>query len=88
ANRTGKFAYITLNTEIFHPIVYKAICDLKELYGDILACRAYATWSDVDKDFFKSDVVNGQTGFQFFMKHWAELRPERRASARREEYLE
>lgn len=87
SQRSARFGYIALNTEIFHPVIYKAICDLKELYGDILASRAYAVWDAEKCDFFKSDIVNGETGFQFFVKHWRELKPEVRRSDRREAYL-
>lgn len=82
--RNRLFAYIDLNVSVFHPTLYKAIIDLKELYGKIMAGTAYAVFNKETKDFEVSNMVEGQTGFEFFMSHFHELQFEERKSTSRE----
>lgn len=81
--RNRMFAYIDLGVEIFHPLLYKTLCDLRELYGKILAGTAYAVFNKQTKDFEESNAVDGRTGFSFFVEHFAELKPEERESTSR-----
>ena len=71
--RDFRFSYIDIKVEVFHPFVFKIISTLKGLYGGILAGRAYATWNKELRDFETSDMVNGETGFHFFMMHWKNI---------------
>lgn len=82
--RNRLFGYIDLNLEIFHPVIYKAIADLKELYTKIMAGTAYAVFNPKTKDFEAATMMEGQTGFSFFMKHFPELQFEQRPSTSRE----
>ena len=82
--RNHTYAYIDLKLEILHPILHKAICDLKAFYGEILASRSYATYNATINDFELSDAVNGQTGYSFFIKHLPTLVFEPRPSQKRE----
>ncbi len=82
--RNRMFSYIDLRISVFHPIVYKALCDLKSLYGDIMSGREYAFFDQTTKDFIKSDPLKGNTGYEFFVKHFKELEFEKRPSPRRE----
>lgn len=82
--RNRLFAYIDLRIEIFHPLIYDAICDLKGLYGDILAGREYAIFDTKTKDFIKTSVLDGETGYAFFCRHFQELQFEDRPSPKRE----
>lgn len=71
--RDNTFAYIPLKTSILHPVVYQRLERLKRLYIGILSGKEYAVWDDVKKDFFRSDELDGETGYQFFMEHWNDL---------------
>lgn len=82
--RNRLFAYIDMGVEIFHPVVYKAICDLKELYGEILMGRGYAVFNPATKDFEKATIANGDTGYSFFVSHFKDLEFEKRPSSKRE----
>lgn len=82
--RNRMFSYIDLHVSVFHPIVFRALSDLKSLYADILSGKGYAIFDDGIKDFVKSTPVDGNTGFSFFMKHFKELKFEERPSAKRE----
>lgn len=85
--RDTNFSYITLNTQIFHPLIYKNITKLKAFYKDIIHGDGFAVWDEKTKDFVQSDEVNGKTGFAFFLKHWKELKFKEGKSARRNERI-
>jgi hypothetical protein len=82
--RNRMFSYTDLNILIFHPILFKALYDLKSLYGGIMSSKEYAIFDTEVKDFVKSDAVDGQTGFDFFVKHFKDIKFEDRPSPRRE----
>lgn len=72
--RDETFAYIPLKTKILHPVIYNRLERLKRLYIGILSGKAYAIWDDKVKDFIAADETEGETGFQFFMSHWDEIK--------------
>lgn len=82
--RNRMFSYINLNIEIFHPIIFKALTDLKSLYGDIIAGKEYAIFNKESNDFEKADIVDGKTGYTFFIKHFKDIKFEERPSIKRE----
>ena len=82
--RNRLFSYIDMRVSVFHPIVFKTLCDLKGLYAEIMSGRAYATFDKEINDFVRSDAVDGETGFNFFLSHFKELKFEERPSAKRE----
>lgn len=82
--RNRRFSYIDLRIKIFHPVIYKALCDMKHLYGELMAGAAYATWDDEAKDFVKCSPAEGDTGFAYFVKYFPEIQFEQRASDKRE----
>lgn len=86
--RNLTFAYIDLNVPILHPLIFKTLVDLKALYGDIMAGRAYAIFDETTKDFIKSNVAEGETGYAFFVKHLSKLQFEKRPSISRKLYIE
>lgn len=82
--RNRMFSYIPLQVPVMHPTIYKSLTDLKELYGQIMEGKAYAVFDDKLKDFFPSNIVDGRTGYNFFMEHFHELKFEERPSTSRE----
>ena len=82
--RNRMYGYIDLKVNIFHPTIFKAIVDLKELYGSIMAGTAYATFNEETKDFEPASMLEGETGFAFFLKHFPKLVFEERKSTSRE----
>lgn len=82
--RNRLFSYIDLRISVFHPIIFKALDDLKGLYTEIIAGKSYAIFDKESKDFIKSDPVKGKTGFTFFVEHFNTLKFEERPSSKRE----
>lgn len=82
--RNRLFSYIDMRVPVFHPIIFKTLCDLKGLYGEIMSGRAYAVFDKESKDFIRSDAMKGNTGYSFFVSHFKELMFEPRPSAKRE----
>lgn len=72
--RDTRFSYIDIKVGILHPIIHKALVKLKGLYGEIMAGKAHAVWDDTDKDFYPADEATGDTGYQFFIKHWRDIK--------------
>lgn len=81
--RNRIFSYIDLKVPVLHPVIFKALSDLKGLYRDILAGKAYAVFNE-NKDFEESTALEGDTGYEFFIKHLPELVFEERPSPRRQ----
>lgn len=72
--RDTTFAYIDLKISILHPLVWILLQRIRGLYHEILTGKSYAVFNDKLKDFEKSDELNGDTGYHFFIKHWPELK--------------
>jgi hypothetical protein len=85
--RSVKFGYIDLKIEVIHPTIYNTLIQLKSLYKEILSGKEFARW-DLDlNDFVKSDIVDGNTGFEFFISHFKDIKFESRPSVRREQAI-
>lgn len=82
--RNRLFSYIDTRISVFHPVIFKALCDLKGLYGEIMSGKAYAIFDPVTKDFVRSDAIEGSTGYNFFVSNFKQLTFEERPSAKRE----
>lgn len=85
--RDTQFSYINIKTTVFHPLIYKALGKLKGLYLDILAGKAYAVWDPKERDFIASNDQEGETGFQFFVQHWTDIKFKRSDSPTRTERI-
>ena len=72
--RMQRFAYIDVRMPIMHPLLHKVLVRARDFYGQIMAGKAYATFNPETKDFEKSNVVDGRTGYDFFTSHIKELR--------------
>lgn len=86
--RNGRFSYIDIKIGILHPNIFRAITTLKRMYFGILAGTEYAVWDPATQDFEKSDPVNGQTGYQFFLDHWEDIQYRVTKSVQREQKIE
>jgi hypothetical protein len=71
--RSQRFSYIDIKVPVFHPVIFRALVSLKRLYGDILSGSEYATWNPDIRDFERSDLSNGKTGYQFFVSQWRNI---------------
>lgn len=72
-DRQNKFGFIDMRTEIMHPKVFLELTRLKGLYEGIASGAAYAIWDDKIKDFVKSDIIDGKTGYGFLMEHFNDI---------------
>lgn len=86
--RNVAFSYIDIKAEIFHPIIYRVMTKMRAFYQEIMSSKAYAVWDKEAKDFLKSDPINGQTGYQFFINHWKDIKYEHRPSVSREQSIQ
>lgn len=81
-------SYIDVRIPIFNPTYFKALIQLKSLYAGILRGTEYALWDNTEKDFIRSNILEGETGFGFFMSHFYELEPKLNESHRRKQRIE
>lgn len=82
--RDRRFSYIDIKVEVFHPVIYKRLIQLRGLYRGIMAGTHYATWDEKAGDFSPADELSGETGFAFFMRHWRDIKFARNRSDVRE----
>lgn len=81
-------AYIDTKLLIFNPTFLRAMLQLKGLYQGILKGSEYAVWDNEDQDFIKSNILEGETGFSFFVSKLMDIRPEKTGSYKRDQRLE
>lgn len=85
--RAQRFSYIDIRIPVFHPVVFRSLVGLKRLYGGIMAGTEYAVWDPLTNDFERSDQLNGQTGFAFFVSKWKDIVFEETKSVMREQNI-
>lgn len=73
ALRDLAFGYIETRLPILHPIAYRNLCKIKDLYRAIMNEEVYAVWNPHIKDFEKADALTGDTGYHFFLSHLDEI---------------
>ena len=86
-NRYTKFSYIDIKLGIMHPVYYKAITSMRTLYEGIMSSKEFALWDEEKKDFIKSNALDGQTGYEFFITHHNKIEHEQRPSIDRQENI-
>lgn len=86
-NRYTKFSYIDIKLKVMHPAYYKAITAMKSLYEAIMTGKEFAVWDEEIKDFVKSNALDGQTGYEFFIKHHDQIVHEERPSIDRQQNI-
>lgn len=87
SERDDTGSYINVKMPIFNPTYFNDLISLKGLYLDIIKGKSYALWDPIQKDFIKSNVIEGDTGFSFFMKHFGELEPKETDSSKRKKKI-
>lgn len=85
--RNARFSYIDIKLDIFHPIVYRALLQMRRFYADILSGSEYAIWNELTSNFEKSSPLIGETGFFFFKKYWDRIIHEEKSSDIREQNI-
>lgn len=81
-------AYIDTKLLIFNPTFLRALLQLKGLYQGILRGSEYAVWDNDEQDFIKSNILEGETGFSFFVKHLTSIKPAKTDSYKRKQRIE
>jgi RimJ/RimL family protein N-acetyltransferase len=56
-----------------HPKMFEDLSKLKGLYAGIMQGKMYAVFDTDLKDFVKSDIIDGKTGYHFFMEHFTTI---------------
>lgn len=85
--RSTRVSYIDLRVPIIHPTLCKTIIKMKAFYKEILSGREFAKWDPEIGDFIKSDVVDGKTGYEFFISHLPKLSIAEKDSVTREQAI-
>ncbi len=88
AARSTRHSYIDLRVTIMHPVIYKALVSLRGFYQDIMASKEFAKFDDDKGDFVPANMLEGQTGYQFFMENFHKLRIKDNASVKRQLAME
>lgn len=81
--RNKIFGRIEIPVKVFDPTIFSYMMSLKSLYPDIIGESKYARFDEELKDFVVADPTNGDTGYEFFMKHWKKIQFTRNKSGRR-----
>ena len=71
--RSLRHSYINLRTKVLHPKTFEELSRMGGLYTGILQGKVYAQWSEKEKNFVKTDILDGETGFSFFMSHFKDI---------------
>jgi hypothetical protein len=72
--RDQRFGYIDLKVTVFHPVIFRTLLKLRGLYGEIMQGTSYALFDEEKGDFTPANELDGKTGFDFFVKHWKQIR--------------
>lgn len=81
--RDTTFGRVAISVPVFDPTTFDILMTLKGLYPAIINETKFAVFDEVEKDFVVSDPINGDTGFDFFFKHWHKIQFTRSNSDRR-----
>jgi hypothetical protein len=68
---------------VLHPVIFAAVCDLKELYGEILSGRSWGVFDESINDVVKSTAEDGHTGYSWFLSVLPKIKFEARPAASR-----
>lgn len=74
--RNSRYGYINLHVKVLHPLLFKQIVSLKKLYENIMLGKIYAKFDNTIKDFVSANSNDGETGYEFFLKHFSKIKLE------------
>lgn len=86
-SRKYRFAYIDIKLPIIHPVIWRALGELKQIYVELLQGISFAIWDPLAKDFVKTDASKGRTGYAFFMQYFDKIKFAERKSFDRTENI-
>ena len=81
--RDELYGKINLKVRVLHPKIYRELCQLKELYREILDGKRTAKFDKDAGDFVASISDDASTGYSFFMQHLDQLRFNKNSSPAR-----
>ncbi len=85
--RSKMFGYIDIKVKVIHPIVYGELVSMKRLYGEIMSGETYAKWDSNEKEFVRSNPLEGRTGYKFFMDYYMMLEIKDTGSRKRQQFI-
>jgi hypothetical protein len=85
--RDRRFGYIDIKIPVLHPVLYKQLVNAKGLYKEIMAGTTYAIWSNLECDFIRSNAIEGETGYHFFISHFQQLKIKDTSTTRRKQLI-
>lgn len=89
--RFTKEGFISTGAPVLNPTYFKTTAGLNNgqngLYAGIMKGVIYAKWDPNKKDFIKSDIIEGRTGYSFFIEHLPEFSPELKESHSRKQAI-
>lgn len=88
AKRDIRFSYCDIKVKIMHPLMYRSLKNTKRFYVEIMEGKEYAKWDAKAKEFVKCSEVDGDTGYDFFMSHWNDIKFETGDSPLRQQRVE
>lgn len=77
--RLRMLGYISLNTAIIAPVIYRHLLKLSNLYGEVMSGASYAVFDPETQDLKRvygepEDTPNAGTGYTFFMSHLPKIK--------------
>lgn len=83
AKRDVTESFIPLKVPIYQPLYFKELSALKGLYREILMGKGFGVWNEEKKDFERSNMIEGVTGYAAWMDKWKDLVFQQGASNKR-----
>ena len=71
--RMTRYGRIDFKVPILHPLAFKHITSLSSLYKGIFNGTTYAKFDNKLKNFIPSDIKDGDTGYDFFIRHMSNI---------------
>lgn len=85
SKRFEQHSLINLKTSIMHPFYLRQLKRYKSLFRDILLGISYAKWDDRQKTFLPAGIIDGRTGYSFFLEHFNDIVFEKGGNLSREQ---
>ena len=77
------FGYINLNINIFHPLIFQTIIELKQQYLGIIKGDTKVIFDTEEQDFVLSNDIKATSGFNYFIDNFEKIDFKRNNSGRR-----